>query len=484
MLEDGIHIIDDNIYYMVNGVHQIGLQKVDGDYYFFTYAGKAVVGQSYYAWETHCDLPCGTYAFDKDGKMVNGLAEMNDGVYYYVNGKIAGDKAGLTKIGDDYYFISTRGKCATGKYYAWATNCDLPCGNYEFGADGKMLQGIVEKEDGYYYYVNGKKAGNKAGLTKIDGNYYFIASNGRCAVGSYYAWATNCDLPCSNYEFGADGKMLQGIVEKADGHYYYINGKKAGNKAGLTKVGDDYYFVAANGRCAVGSYYAWATNCDLPCSTYEFAADGKMLQGIVEKVDGYYCYFNGKKGGKTAGLTKVGDDYYFVAANGRCATGSYYAWATNCDLPCDTYEFGSDGKMLQGIVTREDGTYCYINGKLGGNVAGLVKIGDDYYFVAANGRCATGKYYAWKTNCDLPCDDYEFGQDGKMLDGFVTKSDGIYYYENGKLGRVGLNYIDGYYYFVSAKGRLVTNQSFYVWETNGLLIAATYKFNEIGQIIG
>ena len=484
MLEDGLHTINGALYYMVGGIHQIGLQNVDGDYYFFTYAGKAVTGQSYYAWETHCDLPCSTYAFGKDGKMVNGLAEMNDGVYYYVNGKIVTDKAGLTKIGDDYYFVSTKGRVATGKYYAWATHCDLPCGNYEFGSDGKMLQGVIEKEDGYYYYINGKKAGKNAGLTKVGNDYYFVASNGRCAVGSYYAWATNCDLPCGNYEFGADGKMLQGIVEKTDGYYYYINGKKAGNKAGLTKVGDDYYFVASNGRCAKGSYYAWATNCDLPCATYEFGADAKMLQGIVEKTDGYYYYINGKKAGNKAGLTKIDDNYYFVASNGRCAVGSYYAWATNCDLPVGTYEFGADGKMLHGLVTKEDGIYCYVNGKLGGGVAGLNKFGDDYYFVTTSGRLATGKYNAWATNCDLPVGTYEFGADGKMLNGFVTKTDGIYYYVNGNFGRVGLNYIDGYYYFVGINGRLVTNQSFYVWETNGLLIETTYKFNELGQIIG
>jgi len=483
MLDDGLHTIDGSLYYILGGIHQIGLHKVDGDYYFFTYAGKAVTGQSYYTWETHCDLPCSTYAFGKDGKMVNGLAEMNDGVYYYVNGKIVTSKAGLTKIGDDYYFVSAKGRVATGRYYAWATNCDLPCGNYEFGADGKMLQGVVEKDDGYYYYINGNKGGKNAGLTKIGDDYYFVASNGRCAVGTYYAWATNCDLPCSNYEFGADGKMLQGIVEKADGYYYYINGKKAGKNAGLTKVGEDYYFVAANGRCATGTYYAWATNCDLPCSSYEFAADGKMLQGVVEKEDGYYYYINGKKGGKNAGLTKVGDDYYFVAANGRCATGKYYAWATNCDLPCADYEFGADGKALQGIVIKNNAVYCYVNGQLGGKTAGLTKIGEDYYFISSSGKCATGKYYAWATNCDLPCGDYEFDENGKMLNGFVNKADGIYYYENGKVGRIGLNYIDGYYYFIVANGKLVTNKTYYVWETNGLLIETNYTFDEFGRIV-
>ena len=309
-----------------------------------------------------------------------------------------------------------------------------------------------------------------------------MASNGRCAIGVYYCWATNCDLPIGEYEFDADGKMLQGIVEKDGRAFYYVNGKLS-TKPGLTKIGDDYYFVASNGRCAIGSYYCWATNCDLPIGEYEFGADGKMLNGLVEKADGLYYYSNGKIDYQKAGLTKIGDDYYFIATNGRCATGKYNCWATNCDLPVGTYEFGADGKMLHGIVEKDDGTYCYVYGKMGGN-AGLIKLGEDYYFVASNGRCATGKYYAWATKCDLPVGNYEFGADGKMLNGFVTKADGIYYYVTGKLADVGLHYIDGYYYCVTSSGKLVTNQSYYVWATNDLLIEKSYTFDELGRIVG
>ena len=549
---DGLYTFDGELYYIVDGVHQVGLHKVDGDYYFFTYNGPAIRGQSYYAWETHCDLPCDTYAFGLDGKMVNGLAEMNDGIYYYVNGKVNWQQAGLHKIGDDYYFINTAGKCVTGAYYAWATYCDMPCGNYEFGADGKMLNGIVEKADGYYYYINGQIDWTQAGLQKIGDDYYFVTTSGKCITGSYYAWATFCDLPCGKYEFGADGKMLNGVVEKADGHYYYINGQIDWKQAGLHKIGEDYYFVNTAGKCVTGAYYAWATFCDLPCGNYEFGADGKMLQGIVEKADGYYFYINGQIDWTKAGLQKVNGDYYFISTTGKCVTGPYYAWATFCDLPCGNYEFGADGKMLQGIVEKADGYYYYVNGQIDWQQAGLHKIGDDYYFVTTAGKCVTGAYYAWATFCDLPCGNYEFGADGKMLhgfiekedgiysyvngkpgsanpglayidgyyyfintagkcvtgtyyawatncdlpigtyefdeqgrmyDGFVEKADGIYYYVDGKIGKVGVNYIDGYYYFLNTQGKLVTNQTFWVWETNGLILESSYVFNELGQIV-
>ena len=411
---DGLYTIDGELYYIVDGIHQVGLHKVDGDYYFFTYNGPAIRGSSYYAWQTNCDLPCDTYAFGLDCKMVNGLAQMEDGIYYYVNGKINWQQAGLHKIGDDYYFVSTSGKCVTGAYYAWATFCDLPCGNYEFGEDGKMLRGIVEKADGNYYYVNGQ----------ID-------------------W----------------------------------------KQAGLHKIGDDYYFVSTSGKCVTGAYYAWATFCDLPCGNYEFGQDGKMLQGIVEKPDGYYYYVNGQINWKQAGLHKIGDDYYFVSTSGKCVTGAYYAWATFCDLPCGNYEFGEDGKMLHGFIEREDGIYSYVNGKPGSANPGLAKIDGYYYFINTAGKCVTGVYYAWATNCDLPIGTYEFDEQGRMLNGFVTKADGIYYYVNGKAGNMGVNYIDGYYYFLNGQGKLVISQVYWVWETNGLILEASYVFNELGQIV-
>ena len=483
---NGIVEKEDGRYYYVNGkieYENSGLNKIGDDYYFVNGSGKCVTGP-YYAWATNCDLPCSNYEFGEDGKMLQGVVEKEDGRYFYVNGKIRYENSGLNKVGDDYYFVNGSGKCVTGPYYAWATNCDLPCSNYEFGEDGKMLQGLVQKEDGIYYYVNGKIRYEYSGLNKIGDDYYFVNGSGKCVTGSYYAWATNCDLPCSNYEFGEDGKMLQGIVEKEDGLYYYVNGKIEYEHSGLNKIGDDYYFVNGSGKCVTGKYYAWATNCDLPCAEYEFGADGKMLQGLVEKDGELYFYVNGQLGGNHAGLTKLGDDYYFVGSTGKCVTGEQYAWATNCDLPCSNYVFGEDGKMLNGFVEKDGVLYYYEKGKPAGGEPGLKKIGDDYYFVSTKGNCVTGVQYAWATQCDLPCSNYEFGADGKMLNGFVEKEDGRYYYINGKGKELGLVKIDGHFYFVNANGKLVTNKTYYVWNTNDLMIEKEYTFNELGQIIG
>jgi hypothetical protein len=70
---------------------------------------------------------------------------------------------------------------------------------------------IVETAKGPRYYEKGKP--REKGLVCVDGDYYFTLYNGKLITDqNYYAWMTNCDLPKEWYEFGADGKMLQGIV--------------------------------------------------------------------------------------------------------------------------------------------------------------------------------------------------------------------------------------------------------------------------------
>jgi len=480
----GLHQIDGNLYYIIDGVQQVGLHKVDGDYYFFLYKADVARGISYYAWSTSCDKPCSTYYFGADGKMVlNGIVELEDGYYYFVDGKKYAEEPGITYINGDYYFVSSIARVATGKYYCWATNCELPVGHYEFDEQGKMLQNIVIKEDGPYYYVNGKPYTSEPGITKIGDAYYFVSTIGRCATGTYYCWATNCDLPVGTYEFGEDGKMLSQIVIKEDGPYYYVNGKPYTSEPGLTKIGDYYYFVSSIGRCAVGTYYCWATNCDLPVGTYEFGEDGKALHGVIEMEDGLYYYVHGRLT-KGVGLVNIDGDYYFVATNGRCAIGEYDCWLSSCELPTGTYTFGEDGKALNGIVEINGEKYLYENGKPAASEVGLRKTGSDYYYITTEGKFATGVYYAAITKCDLPIGTYEFDEEGKMLQGFVTKDDGIYYYIKGNVAEAGLYYVDGYYYFATETGKLITNQYYYVWKGNDLLLETTYQFNELGQIIG
>ncbi len=544
---------DNGLGYVVDNIGVDGLQKIDGDYYFFNYYGYAVSGFANVGL-TNCDLPTGNYYFGEDYKAYTGLVEKNGVTYYYENGRAK--LAGLVEIDGDIYFAGgSNGEITVDKkVYVWQGNGILPEAYYEFGSDGKILNGIVDKDGTLYYYKNGKPTA--AGLVEIDGAIYFAGgSNGEITVDKkVYVWQGNGILPEGNYEFGSDGNLCKGIVEKDGVLYYYENGQP--KMAGLVEIDGDYYFAGGSkGEITVNKMtYVWKANgIALDNANCEFGADGKMLNGIVEKDGTLYYYSMGRP--RMAGLIEIDGDYYFAGGsngeitvnkmtyvwkangialdNANCEFGAdgkmlngivekngtlyyyvmgrprmaglveydgalyfaggsngeitvnkkTYVWKSNGILPEGNYEFGADGKMLNGIVEKNGTLYYYENGKA--QLAGLVEYDGAYYFVSGvNGEITVNKKtYVWDGNGILPEDNYEFGADGKMLNGFVTKDDGIYYYSNGKPGRVGLNYIDGYYYFVNYGGKLFTSGTYFVWETNGYSIGMRYTFDDLGRLI-
>ena len=155
------------------------------------------------------------------------------------------------------------------------TYCDLPVGNYTFGADGKMLNGIEEVDGKLYMYENGTTV--TYGLYEVDGEYYFVDWGGTLKTGGrFYASRTYCDLPVGNYTFDAEGKMLNGF-ETIDGVlYYYVNGTAPA--PGLIKVDGDYYYVNWNGIVVVNqNFYVSNGNGYTISMTYKFDASGKVI---------------------------------------------------------------------------------------------------------------------------------------------------------------------------------------------------------------
>jgi len=345
-------------YYYIDGVMQLtGLTKIGDDYYYFSTTNGVMsrnVTKMVYRIDASCDLPKGEYTFGEDGKLVlpkkNGIIDD----YYYVDGVV--QMTGLTKVGDDYYYFSTTNgvmsRSVTRMVYHIHESCDLPKGEYTFGADGKLVlpqkNGIV----GDYYYIDGVM--QLTGLTKIgDDYYYFSTTNGvmsRNVTKMVYRIDASCDLPKGEYTFGADGKLVlpkkNGIIDD----YYYVDGVV--QMTGLTKVGDDYYyFSTTNGvmsRSVTRMVYHIHESCDLPKGEYTFGADGKLVLPELNGIVGDYYYVDGVI--QMTGLTKIGDDYYyFSTTNGvmsRNVTKMIYRIDPNCDLPKGEYTFGADGKVV------------------------------------------------------------------------------------------------------------------------------------------
>ncbi|MBQ4155625.1 MAG: hypothetical protein IJD90_02335, partial [Clostridia bacterium] len=316
--KDGLIECVDGLYYGIGGKPQTGLFKVDGYYYYFNIQYKAVKNCKYNVSARNglTEIPYGVYEFDADGKLVHkkGIFTIGENMYYYENS--AKCAAGLIKVDGDYYYAKDGGLVVKGGTYTVdKTSCDLPAGEkYKFGADGKMLDGLVNEGKYTFYYENGKRV--KAGLVEIDGDYYYIDDN--CLPktnGTYTIQKSNIEeIPVgSKCKFDADGKMLQGLVLEGKYTFYYKNGKRT--PAGLVEIDGNYYYIDDNCLPKTNGTYTIKKSDieEIPVgSKCKFDADGKMYQGLYEEgtAGNVYYYKNGQR--TYAGLVEIDGNYYYA----------------------------------------------------------------------------------------------------------------------------------------------------------------------------
>ncbi len=214
--------------------------------------------------------------------------------------------------------------------------------------------------------------------------------------------------------------VKNGVYAEDDGLYYYVNNVRT--NAGLVKIGDDYYYAGPDGLLRTGKYWASRTNGLLPAGYYYFNEEtGKMQDliknGVYAEDGGLYYYENNVR--TNAGLVKVGTDYYYAGPDGLLKTGKYWASRTNGLLPAGYYYFDTETGKMQDLIKNgvyaEDGALYYYLNNVRTN-AGLVKVGEDYYYAGPDGQLRTGKYWASRTNGLLPAGYYYFDTEtGKML---------------------------------------------------------------------
>ena len=153
------------------------------------------------------------------------------------------------------------------------------------------------------------------------------------------------------------------------------------------------------------------------CLDYERPSNTTLKNGIYTEDGVMYYYENDKK--TDAGLINIDGTYYYVDSSCKVVTGTHKIEKTNDILPAGTYEFGEDGKLLisdsikNGIYTENDVMYYYEDNKK--THAGLIKLGDDYYYIDSSCKVVVGSVNITKTNGLLPAGTYKFDEDGKMI---------------------------------------------------------------------
>ena len=200
--------------YYVNGEAVKGLYQVDGAYYYFnTGSGKMMADKTIWVKADNAyGLAAGHYVLGADGKLEvvkNGWLTNDKGqTFYYINDERV---KGLYEIDGDYYYFNTGSGLLTVSKTVWVAKSNaygLAAGNYELGADGKLVVPVLNGWVGNYYYVDGEAV---KGVYEIDGVYYYFHHASGVLQVSKTVWikADNaCGLAAGNYELTADGVIV------------------------------------------------------------------------------------------------------------------------------------------------------------------------------------------------------------------------------------------------------------------------------------
>ncbi len=498
-------------------------------------------GYKFIGWNTAADGSGATYAdegaiLELTGDMTlyaqwqfwNGWLKDANGKQYYKDGEL--QKTGWTVIdGETYYLDTETGYAATGittlipNGATETARCVFDAegvfqsdvtGVYSVGEDTYWLNsGIIEEEAGlkrvvkengtvnYYYFAVQKNLEEREGLTLSAAVKSTVLNGKDCWLHKTNGLA----LPEWGYYFDENGVILHdedtsknGILKDGEDLFYYVDGIKA--PAGMIKIGDDYYYANSKGQLIVNqTYYCSRMNGLMEEGTYAFDAEGKLIQGatdkngIVKDDDGVLRYYvNGKV--TYVGLIEIDGDFYYVRSNGEVVTDCVYwiTW-THGLKEAGYYTFDENGKLTgtpkNGIVEEDGVLHYYVNGKL--TYAGLIKIGDDYYYV--NSKCEVVRdcdYYISWTHDLMPQGRYHFDADGKLTgsvaplkNGIYEEDGSLYFYRNGERAYAGLIQIDGDYYYVRSTCEVVHDRSYYVYWTHGLMPVGYYNFDSAGRMI-
>jgi glucan-binding YG repeat protein len=194
------------------------------------------------------------------------------------------------------------------------------------------------------------------------------------------------------------------------------------------------------------------------------------------------------------GLIEIDGDFYYVRSSGEVVTDCVYwiTW-THGLKEAGYYTFDENGKLTgtpkNGIIEEDGVLHYYVNGEL--TYAGLIQIGDDYYYV--NSKCEVVRdcdYYITWTHDLLPQGRYHFDADGKLTgevaplkNGIYEEDGSLYFYRNGERTYAGLIQIDGDYYYVRSTCEVVHDCSYYVYWTHDLMPEGYYNFDSAGRMI-
>ena len=348
----------------------------------------------------------------KDGKAVSGLQKIDGEMYYFNEYSFDLVVNEIRWIDEDIYGFGSNGKMIKKNWYKYiGLNWDDE-GNekeeiqwYYFGTDGKAVSGIQTINGNTYYFNPYMKTDSVVFLEDIT---YAFDSNGHMIKKNWYktvdTWNSGDEqiTEIKWYYLGADGKALKGLQD-IDGDTYYFDEWSGSMIANQERYIDGVNYVFnSSGRMVKNSWYKRdviytdpETGVETPeVVWYHIGANGAPDTGWYQEGSTWY-YLNSWDGSMVVKKSEwVGDKKYYFNESGRMIRNTLICeemqqW--NVDhydmIPTWSY-YGQDGAAISGWKT--------INGK-------------QYYFMAAASyNAATGIEY-------IDGEPYKFDENGVLI---------------------------------------------------------------------
>ena len=386
-------------------------------------------------------------------------------ITYYVNGEIYTTESYAygaavaaptyaPEVGPTYFTFS-----------GWIVPDTMPAENLSVYATAAPFEGINELDGDLYLFANGEIV-EYPGLVRIE----VTDDNGGVIDVCYYYFGE--DSKAFKPYTGENGELVNECLVENNNDMLFAGDKYIFDENGVI-VHDDFNL---NGICELdGKLF--------------YCIDGVIIRHGLVRVDGRLYYAR-----SVSGELVTGCRYWVTRTNGL-------TFEDGTPIAPGYYYFDDNGVMFikNGIVEESGSLYYYVNNVL--TPAGLIKLGDDYYYVrTSNSEVIHGRsYWVTVTNGLLPSGMYEFDNNGKMIDppvfdpdqpepevkdGIVEEFGSLYYYVDGVLTPAGLIELDGSYYYVrTSNGEVVHGRSYWVTVTNGLLPEGMYRFADDGRMI-
>ena len=425
-------------YRLTDNQMAIGWHRLDdGDYYFFNGKGQMLAGSWLHIQDSREKLEGNWYYLNSNGKMQYEGWFKQGGSWYYISSTGARRYNELAEIGGQKYLFDKDGKMLTGlqvfngKKLLFASSGALETD--ETGSGWKKIE-----SNWYYFDEEGKQI---VGKKEINGVTYYFDNKGVMQTG----WVS---IEGHWSYFASSGAMKTGWIKDKD-TWYYLD-KEGIMQTGLQKIEGTHYYLNASGAMQTG--WKWFDN-----HYSYFTSSGAMKTGWL-KENGLWYYLD-KEGIMQTGLQEIEGTRYYLNASGAMQTG--WKWFN------DSYRFFTNSGAMKTGWLKENGLWYYLD-KEGIMQTGLQEIEGTRYYLNASGAMQTG----WKWFDD----SYRFfTNSGAMKTGWLKENGLWYYLDKDGIMQTGLQEINGARYYLNASGAMETgwkqlNGNWYYFQTNGSLL--------------